>query len=284
MHTGSVWITGAGGLIGNYLVQTAPRFAPACLPVPLTRPKLDLTDFTTVKTHFQRDAPQAVIHCAAMSRSPECQASPALARKINVDATRNLAELAAGIPFLFLSTDLVFDGRAGNYSELAPVNPLSIYAETKVEAESAVLENPRHTVVRTSLNSGVSPTGDRGLDEQVRNAWGAGQKLKLFTDEFRSPIPAQATARALWELLKLGGRGLFHVAGSERLSRWEIGQILARQWAPMEALMESASIAEWKGAPRPPDTTLDCGKAQALLSFALPRWSEWVARNGSGAS
>ena len=70
-----------------------------------------------------------------------------------------LAELAAEIPFFFLSTDLVFDGQTGNYDESAPVNPLSIYAETKAAAERIVLANPRHTVLRLSLNGGTSPSG-----------------------------------------------------------------------------------------------------------------------------
>jgi len=272
----TVWITGAGGLIGNYLVQTAKAFASGWQAVPLTHTELDLTDSQSVRAHFRHNTPQAVIHCAAMSRSPECQAQPALAWKTNVDATRHLAELAAAIPFFFFSTDLVFDGKAGNYDEEASVGPLSVYAETKVAAEQAVLANPLHTVIRTSLNSGNSRSGDRGLDEQIRNAWRAGQSLRLFTDEFRSPIAAEVTARAVWELLGRNARGLFHVAGSERLSRWQIGQLLKDRWPGIQARMQPASLSEFQGVPRPPDTTLNCAKAQGLLTFPLPRWSEWL--------
>jgi len=272
----SVWITGAAGLIGNYLVRAAKVFAPEWKLVPLTRAALDITDSSAVAGHFQRSGPAAVIHCAAMSRSTECQAHPALAWRTNLEATRHLAGLACQIPFLFFSTDLVFDGKKGNYDELSPVNPLSVYAETKAAAEQAVLANPLHTVIRTSLNSGASPTGDRGLDEQIRTAWSSGKTLRLFTDEFRSPIGAEVTARAVWELLKAEGRGLFHVAGSERLSRWQIGQLLKDRWPEVQPLMEPGSVAEWQGAPRPADTTLNCARSQAWLSFPLPRWSEWL--------
>lgn len=282
MHRKTVWITGAGGLIGNYLVQTAERFAPGYRTVGLIHSELDITDFSAVKERFRRSAPAAIIHCAAMSRSLECQAQPELARKTNVDATRNLAELAAEIPFVFFSTDLVFDGKAGGYDELAPVSPLSIYAETKVEAEHAVLSNPLSLVIRTSLNSGRSPTGDRGFDEQMRNSWEAGKTLRLFTDEYRSPLPAEVTARAVWELLAYEARGVFHVAGAERLSRWQIGQLLAARQPEVRARMQPCSIAEWQGAPRPPDTTLNCAKAQALLSFPLPRWTDWLAGDLAG--
>ncbi len=163
-----IWITGAGGLIGNYLVQTAPAFSPDTVVVGLTRSRLDLADFSAVRDAFRRQQPRIVIHCAALSQPADCQANPALARRLNTDATALLAELAADIPFVFFSTDLVFDGRVGHYDESAPVNPLDLYAETKVAAERIVLANPRHTVVRTSLNGGTSPTGDRGFNERMR--------------------------------------------------------------------------------------------------------------------
>jgi dTDP-4-dehydrorhamnose reductase len=243
----------------------------------LTRDSLDLTDAAAVRAAFRLQHPQLVIHCAALSKSPECEANPALARRLNVEVTALLAELAADIPLLFLSSDLVFDGRKGNYDETAPVNPLSVYAETKAAAEQIILANPEHTVIRTSLNGGTSPTADRGFNEQMRRAWQAGQKLRLFTDEFRSPIPAEATARAIWELIGHNMPGLYHVAGSERLSRWQIGQLLAERWPQLKPRIESASLKEYSGAPRAPDTSLNCAKAQKLLSLPLPGLTEWLA-------
>jgi dTDP-4-dehydrorhamnose reductase len=274
LNSRPIWVTGAGGLIGNYLVQTAPQCAPGFAVVGLTRAQLDLTDFAGVREAFRSHSPQAVLHCAALSRTGECESNPARARKINVEVTAVLAELAAAIPFVFLSSDLVFDGRRGHYAEEAPVNPLMVYAETKVAAEQIVLANPRHVVVRTSLNGGVSPTRDRGFNELLRHAWKAGQNVRLFTDEFRSPIPAAATARAIWALLQLGQTGLYHVAGAERLSRWQIGQLLAQCCSELNPNIEPTSLHDFSGAPRPPDTSLDCTKAQKLLTFPLPRLSE----------
>ncbi|MGO8926362.1 MAG: SDR family oxidoreductase [Limisphaerales bacterium] len=273
----TVWITGAGGLIGSYLVRSALRFAPDTTVAALTRDRLELTDASAVHAAFRHDNPQLVIHCAALSKSPECEATPPLARKLNVEVTALLAELAANIPLLFLSSDLVFDGRTGNYDETAPVNPLSVYAETKAAAEQIILANPRHTVVRTSLNGGTSPTGDRGFNEQMRRAWQAGQTLRLFTDEFRSPIPAGVTAQAIWELAARNQPGLYHVAGSERLSRWQIGQLLAARWQQLTPRIEPGSLKEYRGALRAPDTSLNCSKAQNLLSFPLPGLTEWLA-------
>jgi len=271
-----LWITGAGGLIGNYFVQTAPQLAPQFEIVGLTRTKLDLLDFDAVRAAFREQQPGAIIHCAGMSKSPACQANPALARKINIETTALLAELAADIPFFFFSTDLVFSGCKGNYVEADDVEPLSIYAETKLAAEQIVLANPRHTVIRTSLNGGTSPTGDRGFNEQMRHAWQSGQTLNLFSDEYRSPIPAAVTARATWELLAKQRTGLFHIAGAERLSRAQIGEALAARWPQLNPKFQVGSLKDYQGAPRSPDASLNCAKAQAQLSFPLPGLTEWL--------
>ena len=273
----NVWITGAGGLIGNYLVQTASRFAPRWQVRGLTRPDLDLLDFAAVRNGFRTAAPELIIHCAALSQSPACQHQPELARRLNVEVTARLAELAADIPFVFFSTDLVFDGRSGNYEESAVVNPLSVYAETKVAAEKIVLTNPRHTVIRTSLNGGISPSGDRGFNEQLRRAFADGQTLNLFTDEFRNPLPAVVTAQAVWALAALDRPGLYHLAGSEKLSRWEMGRLIAARWPELHPKLVAGSLREYAGAPRSPDTSLNSAKLQKLLSFPLPGLTTWLA-------
>ena len=277
------WITGAGGLIGSWLVRLSADGSRGWRVRPLLRSALDLTQKEAVCRLFRSENPALIIHCAALSRSTDCQTNPALARMVNFEATQLLSELATDIPFVFFSTDLVFDGQKGNYDESACVNPLSIYAETKAEAEQAVFGNPGHTVVRTSLNAGPSPAGDRGFDEQLLRAWQAGQTTRLYTDEFRSPIAAQATAAAVWELVTKDQPGLYHLAGAERLSRWQIGQLLAASRPDVEARFEPASIQDYKGAPRSPDTSLDCGKIQKLLGRPLPRWSDWLRQGNSFA-
>ncbi|MFN0066170.1 MAG: SDR family oxidoreductase [Limisphaerales bacterium] len=187
MNPPHLWITGAGGLVGHALAAAPPA---GCTVAVLTRAGLDLTDAAAVTGRFRRDAPAAVIHCAGLTRNPACTADPALARRLNVDATRHLADLcaAAGVPLVFFSTDLVFDGRKGApYVEADPVNPQGVYAETKAEAEGLVLASPRNLVLRTSLNYGRSPTGDRAFNEELVRTWRAGRTTTLFTDEFRCP-------------------------------------------------------------------------------------------------
>ena len=277
----AVWVTGAGGLIGNQIVQRAPSWAPEFNTIPLTRRELDLTDFAEVKRLFNQQRPQLVIHCAAMSKSPACQAQPKLAHLTNVEATQHLAELAAEIPFLFFSTDLVFDGKKGNYVETDEPNPLSVYAETKVAAEKLVLRNPKHIVLRTSLNAGKSESRDRAFNEEMLKAVKDGKTINLFEDEYRSPIAAEVTARAVWELVGKQIGGIFHLGGAERLSRFEIGKLLEKVLPELQGKIKPGSLKEYQGAPRHPDTSLNCAKLQKLLSFPLPAFSQWLQENAS---
>ncbi|MEY4916784.1 MAG: hypothetical protein RL616_697 [Verrucomicrobiota bacterium] len=277
----TAWITGANGLIGNYLVQSAPQSAPHWRVRALTRADFDLLDFAAVEREFKKDQPQLIIHCAAITIVSEAQKNPTLARRVNVDITKFLAELAADIPLVFFSTDLVFDGRKGNYSETAAPNPLHTYGETKVAAEEIVLKNPRHLVVRTSINAGKSLAGNRAFDEQLRRSMqSAGEAMTLFTDEFRCPIPAVETARAVWNLVENNCAGLYHVAGAEKLSRLEIGRLLIQRWPEIRTEIKFGSAKDFPGPPRALDTTLDISKAQKILSRPLPKFSEWLAANG----
>ena len=298
------WITGANGLIGNYLVQTAPRFAPRWRVRALKRADFDLLDFAAVERDFAKDRPQLVIHCAAISTIAEAQKNPGLARRVNVEVTKYLAELAAecsgdsverrklseadnggflpkaATQFVFFSTDLVFDGCKGNCTETDATNPLHVYGETKVAAEKFILKNPRHLVVRTSINGGTSPSGNRAFNEQLRRSLrAAGQGMTLFKDEFRNPIPAVETARAVWELVQKNCAGLYHVAGAEKLSRLQIGELLVKRWPEITTPIKSGLAKDFPGSPRALDTSLDISKVQRVLSQPLPKFSDWLAKH-----
>jgi dTDP-4-dehydrorhamnose reductase len=279
-RTPVVWVTGAGGLIGSYVVQSASRWVPRWRVVGLTRQDLDLTDERAVKEAWRRLNPEAIIHCAAISKALACHNDPGLARQVNVEATDQLAELAtaSGARLLLLSTDHVFDGRQGSYVETDQVSPLTVYGETKVAAEQAVLAHGRHLVLRTSLNAGLSQTADRSFVEELLLAWQVRRPLTLFTDEYRCPIPAAVTARAIWELIRAAPSGLYHLAGRERLSRWDIGQLMASLYPELDPSLQPGTLRDYAGPPRSPDLSLNCDKVQRCLSFPLPGLQTWLQR------
>ena len=271
-----VIVTGTAGLIGQYFVKSAARWAPGWEVCGLSRADLDLTDYPAAEQVWRRLKPNAVIHCAALSRTTECERNPQMARRVNVDTTAYLARLSRDIPFILLSSGEVFDGKAGWYQETDDPNPINIYGKTKLEAEQCVLENPRHTAVRIVLTAGVSQHGDRSFVEDMCRSVKAGKKVTLYGDEFRCPLPAGAIARSVWELLDQGAPGLYHLGGRERLSRWEIGQALLQWYPELQGHLVEGSAGGHAGAPRPADLSLNCEKIQALLSFSIPGFRSWL--------
>jgi dTDP-4-dehydrorhamnose reductase len=270
-------ITGAAGLIGQYLVKTAPRWALGWDVTGLSRAELELTETLSVDARIHALKPDLLIHCAALSRTKACEQDPEQARRINVEATAHLAQLSQDIPFIFLSSGEVFDGKTGWYAETDEPNPINVYGQTKLEAEQAVLQNPKHTVVRIVLTAGTSTTSDRSFVEDMCRTAKAGKKVTLYTDEFRCPLPAGVIARVIWELVDRKQPGLYHLGGSERLSRWEIGETLLA-WCPeLKGHLMKGSARNHVGSLRPADLSLRCDKIQRLLSFRIPGFREWLA-------
>ena len=274
-------ITGTAGLIGRYLVKTASMWAPGWKVQGVTRADLDLTDFVAAEGTWESIKPDAVIHCAALSRTKDCEEDPDRARRINIDVTAHLAQLSRDIPFIFLSSGEVFDGTAAWYSETDSPNPINVYGRTKYEAEQSVLQNPGHTVMRIVLTAGTSETGDRSFVEDMSRTAKAGKDVTLYSDEFRCPLPAGVIARAAWELMDHGEPGLYHFGGSERLSRWEIGQELLPWYPELRGRLVNSSARTHVGSLRPADLSLRCDKIQRLLSFRIPGFRDWLAERSS---
>ncbi|MBY0249725.1 MAG: SDR family oxidoreductase [Nitrospiraceae bacterium] len=271
-------VTGAAGLIGQYVMKSAARWAPGWEVHGLTRADLDLTDQDAVERTWQLIDPHAVIHCAALSRTKDCEQNPEQARRINVEATAQLARLSNDIPFIFLSSGEVFDGRHSWYREEDAPNPINVYGKTKIEAEQLVLENPRHTVLRIVLTAGASLHGNRSFVEDMCRTAKSGKSMTLYGDEFRCPLPAGVIARAVWEIAGQAVPGLYHLGGRERLSRWDIGRALLPWYPELQGRLLEGSARSHAGAPRPADLSLNCEKIQTVLSFPIPGFRSWLER------
>ena len=111
----------------------------------------------------------------------------------------------------------------------------------------------------------------------------AGSDVTLYADEFRCPLPAGVIARAIWELICGGRTGLYHLGGRERLSRWEIGQLLLEWFPELQGRLVKGSSRDHTGAPRPADLSLSTTKIQHVLSFPIPGMQSWLGeRRGPG--
>ena len=281
-----VLVTGASGKLGAYVVR---RLAGAGRPVVawsgsqtgtvsgVELVPVDLSDSTLVKQAFSTSDPSGVIHCAALSAVGDCHRDPSRARSINAEATALLGELADRI--VYTSTDLVFDGEQAPYSESDAPAPLSEYGRSKVGGEQALAGHNSAAVVRVSLLYGPSLFGQTGFFDQQMEALRQKRELRLFSDEWRTPLALDEAADGLVRVLDGGYEGLLHMAGPERMSREDMGRRLALFLGLEPALVESARQSDIKfPEPRPTDVSLDCSKARQILGWAPETYESGLAR------
>lgn len=268
-------ITGASGFLGWHLCRLAQtswrvdgtyHHHPVALPGVTLHP-IDLTKTRVVQDCLQTLAPDAVIHTAALSQPNRCEQQPDLSYAVNVEATRILAQFCGDrqIPFVFTSTDQVFNGEAAPYRESDPPQPINRYGRHKAEAEQIIQTvHPQAVICRLPLLYGPpTPTAECFLQGFMRTLE-SGQPLQLFMDEFRTPVYVEDAAQGL--LLALAkGSGLLHLGGVERLNRYEFGLRMADCLGLDKTLIMPSRRADVPmAAARPADVCSDSRRAYAL--------------------
>jgi dTDP-4-dehydrorhamnose reductase len=284
-------ITGASGQLGGYLLRelsgTKMAVTAWChqrggdlFGFPL-RP-VDLTQRDSVAAAFQEARPTAVLHFAGYPAIADCYRHPDVAWRINTEGTAHLAELAAdaGARIVYTSTDLVFDGTRGSYSEGDDPVPLSVYGRSKLAGEPAVLAASTGVVARVSLMFGPTLIGRPYFFDQQLQKMRAGQQVGWFEDEWRTPLALAAAAKALLALAQADFTGLLHIGGPERMSRYDMGRRLAASYGLDPALV--VPIAQ-QSVPTPEHRPRDVSLDSTLWRSLFPRqwWPRVEAACGS---
>lgn len=290
-------ITGIGGFLGHHLALVARDCGWDVAGVtrssdsPFEHLRADLAESAVAAQIVEALAPDAVIHCAANARTAECEKSPQAAHRDNVVATEQLTRACEGIPLVVCSTDLVFDGErpGGMYVEGDTTGPLNAYARSKLAMEQMLSDMGSHAIVaRLPLLFGPPAAANaRGcfLSAWTDHLRGASE-LVLFTDEWRTPLSARDAARGLLTCLESGKPGkTYHVAGADRVDRYDLGKRFAAHAAgPLgfdASLMKAGVQADVPmPAPRAKDVSLDISRAKNDLGFTprpLDEELEWIA-------
>ena len=267
-------LTGASGFLGYHLLRLAADYE--VYAVYHTRAgdyggatwvNCNLTNYIDTGNLFDDIEPDLVIHAAAISDANYCQQHEDAAMAVNVEASINLAGICSDfqIPFVFTSTDLVFDGTKGSYEETDAVNPLNAYGEQKVIAEREIHRiYPPALIARLPMLFGRPEASKANylnkLLSQLRN-W---EMAKLFVDEYRSAAGARSVAKGLLQVAETA-TGIVHIAGPERLSRYDFGVLVANHFGIDKGLLEACSQKDVKmAAPRPADVSMNIAKAVTL--------------------
>lgn len=247
----NLFLTGASGLVGAAVAQAAARrghrvigtvgrFAGELAGVTKKIP-LDLADEAAVSAAVLDAFPDAIVNCAAVSVPEKCETDPAGAQALNVALPAALARLAHHVSarLVHISSEQVFDGtKTTPYRADDPVAPINLYGRQKLDSERVVhAAAPEFAVtLRAPLLMGDSAGGQRSTHERLFADWAAGRTPRLYTDEFRQVCTAENLAEVIVELCERHDlRGVFHWAGTELLSRYEIGRRVRAHFKLSEA-------------------------------------------------
>jgi dTDP-4-dehydrorhamnose reductase len=212
---------------------------------PAAAVQLDITDADAVRAAITRVRPRAVFLAAADAYVERCEREPEATRRVNVEAPRTIGELMAEIDALLVvfSSEYVFDGTAGRYSEGDDRHPINEYGRQKCELEDIALATGRGLVCRTSGVFGEDPKRKNFVCQLV-DRLRAGQTFDVPSDQLVTPTYAPSLARAVVTLAQRGRTGVYHVAGPEVMGRVEFAELVAEAFGLDRSLIRPRATRE----------------------------------------
>ncbi len=290
-----ILITGSNGLLGQKLVYALLPSSNTTLIATskgenrllqqsgYTYAQLDITNKEEVQTVMQRFQPDVVINTAAMTNVDACEAAKEQCRALNVDAVKYLIEACKvqNTHLIHLSTDFVFDGEDGPYSEDDQPAPLSYYGWSKYDAEQLMQNSAlqQWTIVRTIIVYGIVDNMSRSnVVLWAKGALEKGEPINVVDDQFRSPTLAEDLALACIAIAEKGATGIYHISGGETMSILELVHKVANYYQ-LDASIVKPIKSETLGqaAKRPPRTGFILDKARADLNYQPRSFEEGLA-------
>ena len=276
-----IFVTGASGLLGSKITELATIAGHKVISGYVTRTpnygdiiKLDIRDEKSILKKVMKSKPDTIIHCAALTNVDECEFNRTLAKKINTDGTKGVAEAAkkVGAYLAYISTDYVFDGSKGLYREDDKEAPINFYGYSKLLGEKAVISlNNEFLVIRPSIIYGAgSSSGKTNFALWILKSLEKRVKINILTDQYVSPTLNTNLAKTILEACEKKLNGIYHMAGNFRTSRYNFAIKLAEIFGLDKTLIKKAKMSEmyWI-AKRPKDSSLNVSKANTALQTKL---------------
>lgn len=278
------FITGGSGLLGERLAATCTGNDEVILSHNSNRRentvKCDITNHLETREVIEKYDPDVIIHTAAMTNVDLCEDEVDKAYSVNADATGNLAHIAddLGCKIIYVSTDFVFDGKQGNYKENDAVNPLGVYAKSKYQGEVQLRENCGDwAIARVSVLYGWHERDN--FTTWVINSLHRKEKINIVTDQINSPTYADNAAEALYAIAKCDGKGIYHTAGNDLISRYDFTLKIADAFNLDKSLINPISSNSFvQKAPRPRDSSLNVEHIYEDLNFKMETADESLKR------
>ncbi len=275
-------VTGAGGFLGRYVSLQAAASGRSLLGTLHQRgadvkaypvEAIDLTGPSSARELINRVNPTIVVNCAALTRVDECEIHPDRAHLVNAELPGQLAAACAarGARFIHISTDSVFDGERGGYTEDDVPGALNSYAQSKLAGETAVRESYEDALILRTNFIGLSESGMSGLADWIASSLEAGKRINGFTDVVFSPLLAADLARLILEVADAGLCGTYNACARNSCSKYDLALGLASAFGLDSALVHPAKLAEGELlARRPLNTSMSPSRIEKALGRSMP--------------
>lgn len=278
------FITGGSGLLGerlsaiandNYDITLSHNSNPTGNTI-----KCDITNEQEVEKVILNNNPDVIIHCAAMTNVDLCEDEIDKAYEINGNGTGNIARAGekVGAKVIYVSTDFVFDGKKGNYSEDDEVNPLGYYAKSKYDGEVQLKKySTNWAIARVSVLYGWHKR--QNFTTWVINQLRQNNDINIVTDQINSPTFADNAAEAIYEIALQDKNGIYHTAGNDEISRYDFTMKIAEEFDLNKELIHPTNSTEFvQKAPRPMNSSLNVHKVEKELGMRMETCSESLHR------
>lgn len=278
-----ILITGVNGFLGYYLVEqlinenyTVIGTGRGVCRLPFTSNnfiyrEMDFTDPFAVDAVFREFQPGVVVHAGAMGKPDECEMNQMPAYIVNVEGTVNLllnAEEQKSF-FVFISTDFVFDGERGMYTEEDAPRPVNYYGRTKLDAEEAVKDYPFDwCIIRTVLVYGKNHSGRNDLLTLVKEKLEKGEEYNVVDDQLRTPTHVKDLAKGIVSAITKEATGIFHISGKDILTPYQMALMTAVHLGLDKSLIKKVTALNFsQPARRPLKTGFIIDKARKELGY-----------------
>lgn len=281
---GRLALFGGGGFVGGRLAAAAlaqgwdvhivdAAHAPGAPGLEGARwHRADITDAPAVRELVRGIAPVAVVDLAAVADIDRAERERELARAVNVEAARTIAEASAGVGawMMYFSSDAVFAGTAARYAEEDPPAPVNYYGQTKAEGEEAVrAAHPGAAVIRISLALGFGLAGGNSFLAGLEAALAQDREVAAPAEEVRTPVDVHTLCDCVLELARMRFAGTIHVGSTTSIDRGALARMAALLLGYPSARINAAPAAVPGRAPRHRNGIITVEKARALLSTPL---------------
>ncbi|MCX7877365.1 MAG: dTDP-4-dehydrorhamnose reductase [Ignavibacteria bacterium] len=282
MNEKKILLTGANGLLGQKVCEIFRNETTHTLILTdihhqpeISRDfeyfSMDITSKESVKDAVRKYNPDIIINTAAFTNVDACETERELSWKVNADAVKNLiiASRINNCRIIQISTDYIFDGKTGNYTEDSKPNPLSYYGKSKLAAENALISSGiDYVIVRTMILYGTGKNIRLNFALWIIDMLEKGRQIKIVDDQFGMPTIVDDLAWALVKIVNLNKTGIYHISGSEYLSRYDFAVRLAEIFKFDENLIVPIKTNELnQAAERPMNSSFVLLKAQTELGI-----------------